>query len=77
MNSNQKQTYCLRGRHYSNTNKITEFEKKTLRIKNLLKLSKIVVVFVDGVKVKFLQCKRLVQKILIIMQNASTVIDQL
>ena len=33
-------TWCVGGRHYSNTNNIIEYEKVNPKLKNLLKLSK-------------------------------------
>ena len=33
-------TYCLGGRHYSNTNKIVEYEKMNPRTKKLVKIIK-------------------------------------
>ena len=33
-------TWCLGGRHYSNTNKITEYEKVNTRNKKLVKVIK-------------------------------------
>ena len=34
---NSKQSYCLGGRHYSNTNNIVEYEKVNPRNKKLVK----------------------------------------
>ena len=47
------------------------------RLKNLLKLSKLVVVSADVKNLKFLLSKGLEEKILLKMQNALTDIDQL
>ena len=33
-------TWCLGGRHYSNTNNITEYEKKNPKTKKLVKIIK-------------------------------------
>ena len=52
MNSKQKLTYCLGGRHYSNTMVNIEYEKLNPKQANSLNLSKVVVVFaVDELKV--------------------------
>ena len=40
MNSNQKQTYCLGGRHYSQTVNKTIFEKLKTKTKKLVKIIK-------------------------------------
>ena len=50
-------TYCLGGRHMSNTNNITEYEKINPRTKNSLKLLKEVVVIADVINHKFLLSK--------------------
>ena len=51
-------TYCLGGRHMSNTNNIVEYEKVNPRTKkNSLKLLKELVVSVDEVNHIVLQCK--------------------
>ena len=39
MNSNQK-TFCLGGRHYSNTNNIIEYEKVDPKTKKLVRVIK-------------------------------------
>ena len=39
-------TWCVGGKHYSNSNEITQYEKVNPRTKNLLKLSKELAVFV-------------------------------
>ena len=33
MNSNQKQTFCLRVRQYSKTNDVIEYEKKIVKVR--------------------------------------------
>ena len=40
MNSNQKQTYCLGGRHYSNTCNLVDFKKINPKTKKLVKIFK-------------------------------------
>ena len=40
MDSNRKQTFCLGGRHYSNTNNIIENEKLNPKTQKLVKLIK-------------------------------------
>ena len=40
MNSNKKQTYCLEGRHYSNTNNLVEYEKINPKTQKLVKILK-------------------------------------
>ena len=45
-------TWCVGRKHYSNTNNIIEYEKKTLELKNSLKLLEEVVVFADVVNQK-------------------------
>ena len=46
-------TWRVGGKHYSNTNNITRYEKVNPRTKNLLKLSKVVVVFAVVINHKF------------------------
>ena len=45
--------YCLGGRHYSNTNNITQNEKVNPKLKNSSKLSKELVVFAGETNHKF------------------------
>ena len=40
MNSNKRQTYCLGGRFYRNSNNIIEYEKINPRTKKLVKVIK-------------------------------------
>ena len=49
-------TWCVGGKHYSNTNNISQYEK-VLKLKNLLKLSKVIVVSADEKNLKFLLSK--------------------
>ena len=50
-------TWCVGGKNYSNTNILTQYGKKTLRLKNLLEFFKEFVVFVVVIKTKFLLTK--------------------
>ena len=50
-------TWCVGGKHYSNTNNITQYEKVNPKTKNLLKLSKESALFAIVIKVKFLLSK--------------------
>ena len=50
-------TYCLGGRHYSNTNSKTQYEKVNPKVKKNLILSKESALFVIVIKVKFLLSK--------------------
>ena len=47
-------TYCLGGRHMSNTNNIIEYEKVNTKTKKLVKLSKVLAVFAVVINHKFL-----------------------
>ena len=49
-------TWCVAGRHYSNTNNITEYEKVNPK-RNSLKLSKGLAVFAVVINHKFLLSK--------------------
>ena len=40
MNSSQKQTFCVGGRHYSNTNNTIEYGKVNLTTQKLVKIIK-------------------------------------
>ena len=46
-------TWCVGGRHYSNTNNISEYEKKNPKTKNSLKYLKENVVFLVVINLKF------------------------
>ena len=51
-------TYCLGGRHYSNTNNITQYEKVNSKTKKLVKIiKKVLVVFANEINHKFLLSK--------------------
>ena len=50
-------TWCVGGKVFSNTNKISQYEKETPRLQNLLKLSKELVVLAVVLKHKFLLSK--------------------
>ena len=50
-------TWCVGGRQYSKTSKISEMKREILNLKNLLKLSRENVVFVDEGNLNFLISK--------------------
>ena len=50
-------TWCVGGKHFSNSNIITQYEKVNPRTKKLVKLSKVLVLFVIVINHKFLPSK--------------------
>ena len=58
-------TWCSGERHFSEPINQNAYEKLILKLKKLLKLKKVVVIFVDMLKAKILQSERLKEKIFI------------
>ena len=50
-------TWCVGGRHMSNTNNIVEYEKVNPKLKNYLKLSRVIAVYAVVINHKFLLSK--------------------
>ena len=63
-------TWCIGGRHYSNTFNTFEYGKLNPKTKKLVKLLEVNVVFMVVINVKFLLSKRLKEKILLKRENA-------
>ena len=70
-------TWCLGGRHYSNTNIITQYEKRKPKTKNLLELSKKNVIFVLVMNDNFFPNKWLEEKTLSKKQIVKIIIAHL